>query len=437
MLNDDPALQDLEIAWRPQAMQRFLEERVAPALYPDRRLRAVRREHTRYSPGKRCAVLYNLTFDDGAPELATVTFGKRSWLERAGASHARPADGAPPRALLVPEQPCLVERFPLDWQLPGLAGAVDADEVRALARRLSYGGARDDAAPPRIELLRYVPHRRAVVAYRMAGRDLIGKLYGEEGKAADVWRKLSTAHAALDEDGAVVPRPVALIEAWNAVLMERVPGVPLKGLLRGAGASAPRVRGALRMAAVALARLHRVRIDGVEVRTAAGELRHLRKRAVRIQDVAPELAVELQALCDRLGPVVDALPLVEPVFIHDGYKPAQVLVQPERVSIIDFDGSCAGDPAADAGKFMAQLCKEALLSGREEIRGLRRDFLQAYLDASHARGVDERAPAWECVALLQIAVQRFRSKPAEYAKKGAQSMPARLAREAGRALDEL
>lgn len=425
MLSEDPELPFLRIAWSKGALREYFNRIVLPALLPGQQATAVRRQHTRYAPGKKCDLLCSVSLDgEATPRLATMTFGTGDWLS----SQAWDRDAG----FLDEERACLIELFPADFAMPGLASATDPQRVAPFLAGLGNGWGDVDAPSLRITVRRYVPHRRCVVQYEMSTPDgerrLIGKVYAEEGRAAEVASKLA---ALSDQLGVAAPAPACagLHEGWNLALMEWLPGVSMKRVLRDDPSLAV-ARAAVSRAVPALAALHSVRFEHGEVRSIRDEVRHARKRGARIGLVSPALGAQLESLLGRLDPLARDLASAEPSFIHDGFKPAQVLLDDDRVRIIDFDGSGLGDPAMDVGKFMAQLRKEALLAEREDFRSLPAYALEQYLRCADDENLAIRARIAECAALAQIAVQRFRSKPLAYGREGDASLPALLLREA-------
>jgi aminoglycoside phosphotransferase (APT) family kinase protein len=92
----------------------------------------------------------------------------------------------------------------------------------------------------------------------------------------------------------------------------------------------------------------------------ADELRILHECVPRVGTRHPEFSARLQALltaCDRLGAVV---PPPLPCGIHRDFYPSQVLVDGDRLWLLDFDLYCAGDPGLDIGNFIAHLTEESL-----------------------------------------------------------------------------
>jgi aminoglycoside phosphotransferase (APT) family kinase protein len=99
-----------------------------------------------------------------------------------------------------------------------------------------------------------------------------------------------------------------------------------------------------------------------------------------------------------------------PSFVHGGYKPTQLLVRDEDATLVDFDGSCVGDPAMDLGRFMAKLRDDALDIGRGHLSYLADYFLDIYEQHS-VREVSSRARIFEATALTRMALRRLQTKP--------------------------
>ncbi|OLE67932.1 MAG: hypothetical protein AUI36_06100 [Cyanobacteria bacterium 13_1_40CM_2_61_4] len=106
---------------------------------------------------------------------------------------------------------------------------------------------------------------------------------------------------------------------------------------------------------------------------------------------------------------------------------------------MDFDRTCLGDPAIDVGAFMAQCDKEALATGRDQLRQLADSFLDDY--ASYAGEVDEglrhRARLMRVLALVRLAVRTFQYAPLAYARDGTSARSELLLHEAATCLAEL
>ncbi len=75
----------------------------------------------------------------------------------------------------------------------------------------------------------------------------------------------------------------------------------------------------------------------------------------RLATSVPELAGAAQPLVSRLTELArDTEP--DPVVpSHHDFRPAQVLLDGDRVAFVDFDGACMAEPALDVGRFRAKL----------------------------------------------------------------------------------
>ena len=158
------------------------------------------------------------------------------------------------------------------------------------------------------------------------------------------------------------------------------------------------------------------------------ELRILHEHLPRVSETKPALSQRIDRLleaCDRLGA---AAPAPRTCGIHRDFYPAQVLVEGNRLFLLDFDLYCQGDPALDVGNFLGHLAEISLrqfgnaraLSELERAMEERfvelagpgtRPAVRAYTTLTLARHVylstqfPERTPFTE--ALLELCEQRL------------------------------
>jgi len=257
---------------------------------------------------------------------------------------------------------------------------------------------------------------------------VIAKFYPQGPKTAKAWQALNTLHAQAT-GGLVIPKPFGLIDEWNLVLMECVPGSPMKAALEGAATVPTRAEEVTRLAAAAMATLHGMNYPSGEVRTLDQQLQLFRERSAALRFVAPRFADQVNALFDRLDRLVR---LVKPnalSCIHGECKPSQFLVGHGRAALVDLDRVCLGDPAIDVGHFMAVLHKEAL-QGEDRFRNLAALFLAEYERRQRCDGLAERARLFQSVSLVRMAARSFTRAPYAYAGGDPNALPVRLLQEA-------
>jgi aminoglycoside phosphotransferase (APT) family kinase protein len=115
-----------------------------------------------------------------------------------------------------------------------------------------------------------------------------------------------------------------------------------------------------RRVAEAIHKLHRAGMPSERAHTAEDELRILRDCLARVAASKPELRARLEAIlasCEKLGASVAG---ARTCGIHRDFYAAQVIVDGERLWLIDFDLYCQGDPGLDVGNFIGHITEESL-----------------------------------------------------------------------------
>jgi hypothetical protein len=365
--------------------------------------------------------------------------------------------------------------FPYDAELPALAAAFTASPPTGKLAAALTAGAEAVLGVPGAELaevlvspVRYKAGDRCVLRYQVrltTQEELVffGKLYRDPARAAEayrlaeqlwaVWERTSSPHRPASIPPAV-PRPLALGEELALVITETAGGAHGGGHLPGTLLLRPprRLRtpvappeGALAAAAAALAWMHTSGAT-TDRRAPCGSAvsDRVRKWARGLRETVPGLSGEL----DRaVSPLIDALQALAPagtaetVLVHGAFKPSQlVFCAPYREShqaspqasrqasrqashhavITDMDGAGLGDPALDAGCFLAYLRPPGVMRGCPGTSGwyekAKQAFLDAYLAGLAAHGVDparlsglrQRAALFDAALLLKIASRRVR-----------------------------
>jgi phosphotransferase family enzyme len=302
--------------------------------------------YVRFQPGRRLLVLYDR---DG--ELAHLTVLKPRRTERLWERVAHS-----PLARRVPELGGVLQRFPLDVRLPGLAGA-------------ARGG----------ELVRYKPGRRAVFRYRGA----YGKLRADEAGAAHV-----AVARELIARGIRTPAPIEYRPELGMAVYEEVHGTRL-ATLRGGGLEAW-----MEPVAATLAQLHATPVAALREHSMEAELADLRAAA----ETATALGAPAGDLAEEIARRLTGLEPAPATTIHGSFHDDQVLVphgdSPAGVTLVDLDSAARGDPRLDVGHFAAYLTA----AGEDAARG-------RFLDACDATA---DVLVFEAAALLRWSSLPFR-----------------------------
>ena len=265
---------------------------------------------------------------------------------------------------------------------PDLAASLLARRLTAFDKKGPYRLKRIET----IEILKYKPNRRCVLAYELTGRGekngrrvsqrVIGKVFRDErGK------RLYKLQEALYQngfgpdatDGIHVPEALAYVPEMRMLVQASAPGRTLDelSLVGDIGRQVKRC-------AEGLAKLHRSRAfvnapdNGrplFKPYTLADELRGLDDYTARLAETRPAdmplietLRAALLAWADRLPETETAVPL------HRDFYYSQVLFDGPRLQLIDFDLMAVGDPAVDVANFTAHLA----YLGLEQFGDLRR-----------------------------------------------------------------
>lgn len=259
----------------------------------------------------------------------------------------------------------IVQAFPFDARLPGLreivAGTPDM-------RRLVAHGDADTIESWQVEVVRYRPDMRAMaridVGFGDTRRATTQRLYAkayreiEEGQRAyDLLSALAASAAATDDFHA--PSPLAYDADLRVLLIAEATGDRLLDIIRQNDDRAPK---AVRRAARAVAAMHAASVPPALLPATSPD------RDAQFADVTdrllrgfPDQAGAVQALASQIEAAFHPAPL-RPT--HYDLKQGHILVNPEIVTILDFDKMAMGDPLIDVANVVATLGAEREGSAR-------------------------------------------------------------------------
>lgn len=352
----------------------------------------------------------------GLLRLAPEPFRKRhpAWheriaalLDRAEALHRgqRPASRVEGAMIAAAGDPRSGLADAGDPDRPLLEIALDREAMRPrLAEALGLHADRLECGPPCLR--RHKPGRSALIAYPItpdsdAGIVVLGKLRakGLDRRAHAVQQALRAGgFGPAARDGIMVPEPVGMLPEVHMWLQREVAGVPATSLFAPAADTA-----SARRTAEALAKLHRAGVPAPRRWSRADEAALLRSRLHETAARHPALAETILGVLAGAERIAALLPDGTPAGIHRDFHPAQVLIDAaRRVHLVDFDLYAEGDPALDAGNFLAHLAEQALrLHGdAAALRHHEEAFLARFLALSPAI-TREAVAAWTALSLAR------------------------------------
>ena len=262
----------------------------------------------------------------------------------------------------------------VDDALPALPRLADPAEAARLLepvlRTAGYTDAEITSCDPAV--VRYKPASRCTVVVGLTYADgaappvppdrvVLKTHHGEKGEAA--WDAMVALwqHQAPWSHAVRLAEPLAYLADERILVQGPVPGdLLLKDLARVAIADGDvglhgRFRAELAATAKGIAAVHGSGVTYGRTDTIEDELDKVREVVDRLAASAPELAEAAQPLVGCLAGLARETDPDPVVPCHHDFRPAQVLLDGEGVSFVDFDGACMGEPALDLGRFRAKL----------------------------------------------------------------------------------
>jgi aminoglycoside phosphotransferase (APT) family kinase protein len=257
-----------------------------------------------------------------------------------------------------------------------------------------------------VEVVRHARDGRCVLRYAVGERVVYGKVYADDVGGARQ-ELLAAVHGAVPA-GVRTPRPLGYVPRVRVSLCGHVPG-------RTATLTDPRQRASVVVAAArAAAMLHVTPVVPPVSRSVADEVAKLHQELGMIRPVWPGVAAQIAAVLGRLEGRSQKVPALPSTFCHGDFTPAQVLLDPTGIGVVDFDTAAAGEPALDLGRFLAYLHYALAKQGSRVGPALGQAFLSGYLSAYAAaaghrpRDLDAlmaRVFLYERLCLLRLAAR--------------------------------
>lgn len=300
----------------------------------------------RYRKGARATFLYETQTDTGTNWITGTQWpGSKAWRSfknNEGAGYAT--------------RTCsLLEKFPHDSKLPGIARALLGDhaEVLVALRQLHGKSARIRS----LKLVRYRPHIACVVQLIVVGNTIVGekcyylKFYAERS-VAELTQSLHGLHS---DERCNMLRPSVAIPTMNVVIWPQAPGTAVShSIQKGDGTSA------VAAAAASLRAFHESQQELPVAPAADVAQRDVEKHVAFIHHFLPAERRHLTALSKAIPGRFDNSIRMP---IHHDIKPEHVLVHGQDCTFIDVEGLALGDPALDVGNMVARMEAMSWLNG--------------------------------------------------------------------------
>lgn len=254
-----------------------------------------------------------------------------------------------------------------DAMMPWLADALDTTAASTALRANIFD--RDDTKWINVsnaKLIRHKHGRRALIEYtveierdgRRENIPIIGKIRakGLDRKTVDVTSSL--CRAGFDpnaEDGITVPEVIGVVEAWRMWLSPKAPGIPATSTLTG-----PRGKRIAEKIADAAIKLHRCNVPAPRQHGIPDELNILDAALHNAALSRPDLAERIDAIRRGCASLVAIAPKGSAGAVHRDFYADQVLVDGEKIVVLDLDLFAAGDLELDIGNFVAHVAEQSL-----------------------------------------------------------------------------
>lgn len=268
----------------------------------------------------------------------------------------------------IPELEMLVEVFPYDRRLPSLSLLMAGLPPELEPLLLPHFGPGDwQAEAWDVEPVRYLAETRATLLLRIRARDaatgrveerrFYAKVYRKEEKGErtyqvlrELWDKASAGGM-----GFTVGRPVAYLSGPRLLIQEEVPGTSLKDVLLREEDPTP----VMCRAARTLAALHLDHVPTSRRRFLREEVADLEETGKLLRGACPHLEPEIEEI---VGTIVAGLEEVPPAPTHCDLGLGHILLDGDRLALIDLDAFAGADPVLDVAQILSQLSAMSLLS---------------------------------------------------------------------------
>ncbi|HEY2962023.1 MAG TPA: phosphotransferase [Pyrinomonadaceae bacterium] len=357
LLAQDPALPQRDLLLDQTVMTEYLSRLVAR--YGDFGVQDCARLRTKYRVGTSLRVLYELSGNQRSYRIAARAFTK---THRVGNQFTSSFE------IQAPELNTMFWIFPHDRKIKNLPVLNNIpQELREIKGQEWVESRIVGHAPEKSLTAQCLGASKQTLAY--------AKIYaGDEGRQIFNTYRYVVEVVKTEKHNLRIPAALAYHEHHHLLLLKSVSGVPLSALTSASRESAFFKLGQ------ALKVLHPNNPPASLLQCRRFAPKALARAAETIGRARPDVASLVQDVTDKLNAQFGQCGKDEPVFLHGDVHPKNILLDNDRLVLLDLDQAAAGAAAVDLGSVIAGLYCDACagsISWRQAL-SLRRAFLSGY-----------------------------------------------------------
>jgi hypothetical protein len=210
-------------------------------------------------------------------------------------------------------------------------------------------------------------------------------------------------------------RPIAFLSGLRTLLQEEVPGAPLLDMLLHREEEA---LPAIRRAARALASLHLGHVETPRRHSLRDEVADLEGSGEVLKWACPHLRPDIENVIDAVVAGLEDLEEVPPAPTHLDFAFDQVVVEGDRLALIDLDSLAEADPVLDVAILLSHLTTHSLISAlhRDRARQAAQVFVEDYF-AYVPQAWHSRLPLLYADSVVQTAAGIFVTQQPDWPDK--------------------
>lgn len=365
--------------------------------------------YVRFKPGTRCLVGYGSSRSHGPPLFYASAFERGSAKLGKAPKRAVVETSHGPGRVVLDEHAVELCVFPNDDHLEVLIPLANSEtRGRVIARLLP---ATTFEAESFIDVVAYKPERRCVFRYSGGdGTTALIKAYDQNGFGS---ARKSALHFCSKPQTSGTQRLIGADESGRLLAMNWLPGRSMGEEMRLPSADLSHT---LR-AGGRIAEIHDSEPDGLPVWSHSGA-------AGRLHEIAAVLGVLLPPLFDRMLDLSSRLMAVlndvagASVVSHGDFHMEQILIDEDRIALIDFDEALMAPPAFDIGSFISRLHINAARGEiSESVADDAAEVLVEGYASKRAAPSKREILAFTALALLNVAHEPFRRRRTEWSSE--------------------